>query len=851
MRPMTGGSDDMKRSAQIVWLISSTLVGSEAAAQTIDLAAPTARQIVSGSQAGGRAGTWLDVGDVSGDIHNKDLILGMPDFASSRGEVRILFGWVPERGDFSLDGAQVVIAGESAGDRFGYRTNAGFVTTRETRPESQSRDLLVGAPGALGGRGEVYLFAGPLQSGVTLTTGDAVFRILGAPGDQLGSAVETADLNGDGFREIIVGAPGNNRVYVIDYHNAGSSTRDLATQAATQTITGTGIGHVLAAGDLTGDMRFDVMIGAPTVNNGAGAVYVLYGSGSLAPTVTLPGGAQATFHGLDAGDNAGSSLWIKEDGDFDGDGVWDLLIAAHDADGPGNSRVGAGEVYVIFGRAGLPSTLTADATFVGAAAGHRLGWRLRSGDITRDDADDIALLARGANGNAGEGFVFYGRPRGQFPASIDLASSFDRRIISDETIGGVETLVVWEVTGEGAEDVALGVPSADSGMGRIYLTISPTLTPEAQGGATTGGEELTVNILVNPGQTWTVPIWLKNNTTIPITWEVTSDTSWLNAAPSAGTSVSTQDGLFHVTASAGNHPQGTYVGTLRVFSTSRHLESSFLILVRMTVTASPRDAADFSGDGMLDLVWQHQTEGLVALWRMNGTVLMGGEQFNPGRVADTNWKIVGTGDFNRDGHPDLLWHHQTEGWLGIWAMNGANLVMGLSLIPDQVGDPNWRIAATGDFNGDGHRDIIWHHRTEGRISAWLMNGTRLASGVELSPGRVADVNWRIAGAADFNADGRTDLVWHHQETGKLAIWFMDGVRLMSGVPVNPDTVADTNWQIRAVGDINRDGRPDLLWQHETSGQIAAWFMNGATLMSGGSLVPGTVADLNWKIVGPR
>ncbi len=844
----------MKWSAQIGCLIGATILASTAAAQPFDLAAPTARQIVSGSQANGRAGTWLDVGDVSGDIHNKDLIVGMPDFDAARGEVRILFGWVPERGDFSLEGAQVIITGATAGDRFGYRTNAGFVTTQETRPESHARDLLVGAPGALGGRGEVYLFAGPLNSGVTLTTGDAAFRILGAPGDQLGSAVETADLNGDGFREIIVGAPGNGRVYVIDYHNAGSSSRDLAIQPANQTISGAGIGHVLAAGDLTGDSLFDVMIGAPTVNNGAGAVYVLHGSltGSpLTPTVSLPGGAHSTFHGLDAGDNAGSSLWIKEDGDFDGDGVWDLLIAAHDGDGPGNSRVGAGEVYVVFGRPGLPATLTADATFFGAAAGHRLGWRLRSGDITRDDADDIALLARGANANSGEGFVFYGRPRAQFPTTIDLASGFDRRIISDETAGGVDTLVVWEVTGEGAEDIALGVPSADSGMGRVYLTISPTLTPVAQGGATAGGEDLTVNIIVNPGQTWTVPIRLKNNTTIPITWEVTSDTDWLTASPATGSAVSTQDGVFHLGASAGNRTQGTYVGTLRVFSTSPHLNSSFLIVVRMLVAVAPREPGDFSGDGMFDLVWQHQTDGLISLWRMNRTLMIGGETFNPGRVPDTNWKIVGTGDFNGDAHPDLLWHHQTQGWVSAWLMNGANQVSGLSLVPDRVADTNWRIVATGDFNRDGHRDIIWQHQTDGRISAWLMNGTRLASGVLLTPDRVADTNWKIVGAGDFNQDGRTDLVWHNQATGYLSIWLMDGVRLVNGVWVTPDRVADTNWRIRAVADVNADGMPDLIWQHAANGQISAWMMNGTKMVSGTALGPGAVADVNWKIVGPR
>ena len=113
---------------------------------------------------------------------------------------------------------------------------------------------------------------------------------------------------------------------------------------------------------------------------------------------------------------------------------------------------------------------------------------------------------------------------------------------------------------------------------------------------------------------------------------------------------------------------------LRVATTSRHLEAPFPIVVRMKVAAAPREAGDFSGDGTTDLVWQHQTQGTIALWRMNGTVMIGGDPFNPGRLADTDWKIVGTGDFNGDQHPDLLWRHQSQGWISAWLMNGVNQV---------------------------------------------------------------------------------------------------------------------------------------------------------------------------------
>jgi hypothetical protein len=184
-------------------------------------------------------------------------------------------------------------------------------------------------------------------------------------------------------------------------------------------------------------------------------------------------------------------------------------------------------------------------------------------------------------------------------------------------------------------------------------------------------------------------------------------------------------------------------------------------------------------------------------------------------------------------------------------MNGVNLVAGLSLVPDRVTDLDWRVAATGDFDRDGQRDIVWQHLTSGRIAVWLMSGTRLRASVPLTPDRLADTNWRIVGAGHFNGDGKPDLVLQNQATGFLAIWLMDGTRLVSGVYMTPNRLADLDWKIRGVADINRDGLSDLIWQHVTSGKIAAWIMNGAVMVSGSSFSPGVVSDLDWKIVGPR
>ena len=134
--------------------------------------------------------------------------------------------------------------------------------------------------------------------------------------------------------------------------------------------------------------------------------------------------------------------------------------------------------------------------------------------------------------------------------------------------------------------------------------------------------------------------------------------------------------------------------------------------------------------GGLDLIWQHQGNGSIAVWLMVGTQRRDGLLLSPAAVADTNWRIVGAGDLNDDGHADLLWQHQGNGLMSAWFMNGTNLVSGVLLSPDQVTDTNSKIRAVADMNGDRRLDLIWQNQSNGVLSIWLMNGiTRIGDGL--------------------------------------------------------------------------------------------------------------------------
>ena len=52
-------------------------------------------------------------------------------------------------------------------------------------------------------------------------------------------------------------------------------------------------------------------------------------------------------------------------------------------------------------------------------------------------------------------------------------------------------------------------------------------------------------------------------------------------------------------------------------------------------------------------------------------------------------------------------------------------------------------------------------------------------------------------------------------------------------------------------DVKADGKPDVIWQHLTTGSLSAWVMNGLTRTSAVSLTPDYTADLNWRIEAPK
>jgi hypothetical protein len=144
------------------------------------------------------------------------------------------------------------------------------------------------------------------------------------------------------------------------------------------------------------------------------------------------------------------------------------------------------------------------------------------------------------------------------------------------------------------------------------------------------------------------------------------------------------------------------------------------------------------------------------------------------------------------------------------------------------------------FNG-GYADLLWEYTPTDDYYIWLMQGTVHISNIYL--GRVP-APWRLAGTGDFNGDGQSDLVWENTVTGQRAIWFLNHGAFVSSIYL---PTVSTDWHIAGAGDFNGDGQADLVWENTITGERAIWFLNNGVPTSTISL---GIVPTTWEITEP-
>jgi hypothetical protein len=204
---------------------------------------------------------------------------------------------------------------------------------------------------------------------------------------------------------------------------------------------------------------------------------------------------------------------------------------------------------------------------------------------------------------------------------------------------------------------------------------------------------------------------------------------------------------------------------------------------------------DFSLDGRTDILWRHALTGALRIWAMDDAVKLNETPLTPAALPDLGWRVVATGDFNADGKPDIVWRHATSGRNVVWLMNGTTRLSGVFTTPDTVADLNWLIAGSGDFDADGRPDLIWRQALSGNVVVWLMNGTTRVTGAFIDPPSLADPNWQLAAVGDFSQDGQPDVLWRHASSARTVLWEMDGLGRGFGLYTTPDVLRGAQWSL--------------------------------------------------------
>ena len=90
--------------------------------------------------------------------------------------------------------------------------------------------------------------------------------------------------------------------------------------------------------------------------------------------------------------------------------------------------------------------------------------------------------------------------------------------------------------------------------------------------------------------------------------------------------------------------------------------------------------------------------------------------------------------------------------------------------------------------------------TSGQVYLWLMNGTTIC--FQASQGAFGS-DWEFQGVADFNGDGRADILWRNATSGQVYLWLMNGTTIAS--QGSPETVSDNRWTMGLELDQFEDG----------------------------------------------
>jgi len=326
----------------------------------------------------------------------------------------------------------------------------------------------------------VAIFHGPRPAegaSIPLGSADATFSVPTTARLEIRVAAG-GDVNGDGWRDVLIGTPGDNAggasagaVYVLYGPIFGHLSPSSLNVAKIVGVAGSSAGSAIASGgDINGDGKSDILIGAPGLG-GTGGVHVV--RGPVIGVRTLPGVAVLTMTGPSLGSEAGLS--VAGGVNLVAGAEPDIVVGAPFAD-PGQRR-DAGEVFVIAGaNTGTFPLEGGGFQFDGVSPQEFAGYDVAIGELTGDAHADVVIGAPGPfhQGANGKVYVVPGGPSmepGPLPAG-------GRTLAGETGASSGARLAVGDVSGDGKDDLAVDGASYNHGAGVVDVLYGPVASSQ-------------------------------------------------------------------------------------------------------------------------------------------------------------------------------------------------------------------------------------------------------------------------------------------------------------------------------------------------------------------------------------
>jgi hypothetical protein len=710
--------------------------------------------MLDGNQSGGFMGYALALaGDVNADGFS-DLIIGAYQY--DKGQVNEGVAAVYHGSAQGLKTvASSVMEPDQANAHFGYSVRG----AGDVNGDGYS-DVIVGSP--LYDKGEqdeglVFIYHGSAL-GVNINAATVIEQ--NQAGAYLGWSVSGAgDVNGDGYSDVLTGAPlfdkGEiNEGCVFGYYGSVGGASAQAGIELDGNQPGAQMGHALAAaGDVNGDGYADVLIGAyqydkGQTNEGVSAVY--HGSAQ---------GLAAIAFSVQESDQVEGRMGfsIASAGDVNGDGYSDIIIGAPLFD-KGQSDEGA--AFVWMGGANIISNIA--SKIEGDKQSIQFGWSLTHiGDVNGDGFDDVAISANNYdNGQEREGaaFVYHGSPSGLAKVPATVIES-NQNLASLGTVSGA-----GDVNGDGYADLLIGVPLyGDNNAGAAFI----------YHGSSAGINKVANTAIFGPPE---------------------EDAQFGNSVACAGDV--NGDGFGDI-----------IIGALGVDITQQYLDEGAAFVYHGSLTGinttyatkisgsvngfnmghSVSGAGDVNGDGFSDVIVGNpffgdgqDYEGAAFVYAgSSGGVKLPAMSILQSNTAGSRLgsDVSSAGDINGDGYGDLAvgapWYtqgQQEEGAVFIYYGNSSGTLQNPAIIEGNkplayIGSS---VSAAGDINGDGYSDVLagaigYSNGEINEGAAFLFSGS--STGINANYSFKVEANQESAflgnsvdGAGDVNGDGYGDIL---------------------------------------------------------------------------------------------